>query len=634
MPSENSKGHMFDLIVQGALQVLCCLPFFYLYLNWSSLQSAFLPASTAVVPAMLEAVPGQIQLAQSFAIVAALLCTIYFSIYGSDKKSRQHLLSAVLVGLIAQGLVLTRCLQFPLAIDDPFIDFRYVNNWLSFRGFDYNYASQFARVQGFSSPLHLFLLYLASLLFHFAEVAKVSTALNLILQLVNLLLVYKVAARFKFRALAWFAAWLYAFGSSSMLAGIDNKESALVQLLLLISIELSSHHKWCPTISALLSLTRPEGIVWFAREFICDIIEQGKASFKIWLPAILTLVIWYGFTLSYYGSAIPHGALGRSTMFHSYTHLTAHSCPFILTTLGVDVFHHLFLFPIGSGETQAQILTVENLLKGAAAFLLLLYFARKEEWLAGYAYNCVLLLLFFAIFDPWMFSWYYSWFSLIAVFLIPLLLQLAWSMAQSPNKILTRAAGVGLLGMVAVVQVVDLNMTNWLADKSSKKSISEYVAAQVHNTFFVVNPAMQRLALYKQAADYLRLKKSSKETTKENTRASNAQPLTLATWEPGILGYYLPDSQIIDLGGLVTDETLTYYPVPLNERSRRDVWGSIPAKAVTELQPETVIFFDSFADNGLLRNSQFLKTYKLTQFWPLELWGGQGLFLFEKQKAE
>ncbi len=607
----------------GALQLLCLVPFVAFYLNWASAQQIFLPQAAAIAPLMLQSVTGQLELAKVFAIVAALMTAIYFAIWGPSKNNRFNLASALVVGTIAQGLVLNRCLQFPLAIDDPFIDFRYVNNWINWTSFDYNPGSQLARVQGFSSPLHLFLLYINSMIFRFCEVAKVSSGLNLVLQISNLLLVFSIAVKnLKYRLLAWIAALLYAFGGSAMLAAIDNKESALVQLLILLS--LFSHHKWCPAISALLSLARPEGIIWFIREFICGIIERGKNTIKPWLPALAAVGLWYGFAYCYYGSAIPHGALGRSSMFHSFPQLIAHSCPFILTTVGVDVFHHLFVFLPNQIETQGHLLTIENLLKGAAAFIVLLYFARKEDWLASYAYNSVLLLLFFAIFDPWMFSWYYSWFSLIAVFLIPLVLQSAWTMAQSSNKILVRATGAALLILVAATQLIDLSLVNWAADKN-RSAIGEYAAECIHNTFFVSNPAMQRLAVYKQAASFLQAK--APRTASGQTRA------TLATWEPGVLGYYLPNSEIIDLGGLVTDETLQYYPVPLNERSRREVWGSIPAQAIVEMKPEQVIFFDCFADNGLLKNKQFLETYKLIQFWPLELWGGHGLFLFEKQKA-
>ena len=197
-------------------------------------------------------------------------------------------------------------------------------------------------------------------------------------------------------------------------------------------------------------------------------------------------------------------------------------------------------------------------------------------------------------------------------------------MAQSSSGILIRASGAVLLTVVSATQLIDLSLVNWLADKN-RSSINQYVAESIHNTFFVSNPAMQRLSVYKQAADFLQ----SQNQAKGNGKAR----MTLATWEPGVLGYYLPGSEIIDLGGLVTDETLQYYPVPLSERSRREVWGSIPAQAIVEMKPEQVIFFDSFADNGLLKNKQFLETYKLSQFWPLELWGGHGLFLFERQKT-
>jgi len=224
----------------------------------------------------------------------------------------------------------------------------------------------------------------------------------------------------------------------------------------------------------------------------------------------------------------------------------------------------------------------------------------------------------FASFDPWFFSWYYSWFSLVAVFLIPLLVKVGCNLIGSKN-IGKKIAGLAIAAIVLLPQVIDLNLINWLSQKSSSRaSLQQYLATSLKAPFFVFNPPMQRLALYKHAAEYLNQSKK--------TRAFS----TLATWEPGVLGYYLPETEIIDLGGLISDETLKYYPVPVGDRTRRPVWGSIPTEAVLELKPDRVIFFDCFADNGLLKNQKFLQSYKLVHFWPLELWDGQGLFLFEK----
>jgi hypothetical protein len=259
------------------------------------------------------------------------------------------------------------------------------------------------------------------------------------------------------------------------------------------------------------------------------------------------------------------------------------------------------------------------------ALIVLVFYVHRLEWLRSYAYNLIAIFAFFAIFDPWMFSWYYSWFTPVAVFLVPLMMQSACNLIREAAKNKTPlgktwqiAWGTLLLLLVTLPQMIDINLFNWLSAPSDKRETAEqYLRARASETLFVINPAIERLNVYKVAADYL----ASTEGGKFNT---------LATWEPGVLGYYLPKKTIIDLGGLVSDEVLKYYPVPVNERSRKDVWGSIPVQAVMDLKPDRVILLDSFGNNGLLKNRGFLEQYKLTKFWPIKLWQGQGFLLFER----
>ncbi len=634
------RPQLLQLGLNLLLQLICALPFFQQYGSWHNIEPWFLSEHAARLSAAYSTdIAGQLALAQIVALLTAVVIALFISFFSkpvsANKSVRlvETILIPLLFGLLAQCLVMTRCLQLPMTLDDPFIDFRYVQNWLA-GIFDYNPGQH---IQGYSSPLHLATVFactkLASLLAipnsESVHPAAISNVCNIILQICNLILVFAIAQRgLKSKIFAVVAAAVYTFGASSMLAAIDNKESALMQFLIFMSLLAAvagKYRQWCPYSALALSMTRPEGIIWTIREILSDVIDGGIATVKRWLPTIAVLGVWYGFVYSYYGTVVPHGALGRANMFHSSPHLTVHACPFILTTLGIDTFKHLFIYWPTASDYYAPIFTFQELGKGMVALIVLVFYVHRLEWLRSYAYNLIAIFAFFAIFDPWMFSWYYSWFTPVAVFLVPLMMQSACNLIREAAKNKTPlgktwqiAWGTLLLLLVTLPQMIDINLFNWLSAPSDKRETAEqYLRARASETLFVINPAIERLNVYKVAADYL----ASTEGGKFNT---------LATWEPGVLGYYLPKKTIIDLGGLVSDEVLKYYPVPVNERSRKDVWGSIPVQAVMDLKPDRVILLDSFGNNGLLKNRGFLEQYKLTKFWPIKLWQGQGFLLFER----
>jgi hypothetical protein len=123
--------------------------------------------------------------------------------------------------------------------------------------------------------------------------------------------------------------------------------------------------------------------------------------------------------------------------------------------------------------------------------------------------------------------------------------------------------------------------------------------------------------LYESAAKYLNAKE---------------EPLpVVATAEPGMFGYTYR-GPVLDLAGLVSDEVMGYFPVP-PEQASPSASFSIPPRAVSDLKPRYVLFYDTFAKNGLLNDPFFLKSYVEEKFWPLEIWGSRGLFLYQYRAA-
>lgn len=110
------------------------------------------------------------------------------------------------------------------------------------------------------------------------------------------------------------------------------------------------------------------------------------------------------------------------------------------------------------------------------------------------------------------------------------------------------------------------------------------------------------------------------------------KPHTVASLEPGVLGYYLREqpTYILDLSGVLSAKPRAYFPVPSNERLPSPLWGAIPVDSILEQRPDCVIFFDCFGA-GLLRSREFLSTYKLSWCCQADVWGSSALYVYEKR---
>ncbi len=356
-----------------------------------------------------------------------------------------------------------------------------------------------------------------------------------------------------------------------------------------------------------------EGVVWLALAFFRSLKDKGRSALTLWLFPFSLIGVFYLALWLYFGTITPHGAIGRSTMFHSYIVPGDHSAYFILSMLGQDTWQNLL------PSTCLEIVGYYGCfaMQGLLAVLLFAQLSRSSRWLAFYFAAIAWLLGFFALTDPWTFSWYYAWFALVPVFAIPLLVESILIFVKQSHYLFARAFALFL-----VVCLIDLALAvHPYADKMMPIpwGISQVLATQVSLLRCQVlgwDAEAERLMLYKRAVDYL--------------QATNVSCHEIASWEPGMLGFEAPHTHILDLGGLLSEAPLKYYPVPPKDRTGERIWGSIPIKAVLELKPECLIILDAYADNGLLKDPDFLGQYQLLKFWPLQVWGGNGLYLFHR----
>jgi hypothetical protein len=334
--------------------------------------------------------------------------------------------------------------------------------------------------------------------------------------------------------------------------------------------------------TALLFLTRPEGVLCLVAAGIWTIMAQRRAFWRPWVGPALVVTSWYGFLLIAYGTVVPHAAEAKKVAYHSIPSFQS----------AADIVKHVGQSFLGvSGAAGAACVTL------IVAALVAMSF-RPHRGLVCHGVGAGLVAGFFVITRAPVFSWYLSWFALMPALTIPAVGARLERMAPTPRFHRLVVGGLYLLAIT-----VPATGYAWHPGEGSS---SQSAPA------FWWSPWAQRLLLYGEAGEHLNRKK---------------QPVRLAaTAEPGAFGYAFK-GRVLDLDGLVSHEMLRYFPVPWGERSPTSTF-SIPVRAIKELRPDYVLFFDTFGRNGILEDQFFREHYRVERFWPLELWGSRGLYLF------
>lgn len=508
------------------------------------------------------------------------------------------------VSFIAQFTLSFCCLQFPYGWDDTFIDYRYVKHWSSFTSFDYNPGEH---IMGFTSHTHVLLLTLLKILLPSCSIPVLSSMLNAGLVTATCWAVfYLLCGLVKRPAVALLGVLLFALGTDTVYQSFVGKEGAMIGLFMTVGLWawLTQRRNLFIWTSVLIFLTRPEGVFWLAAIALCQVMpafsgftnQSLKAiALKIrdtafgalpllWHPAVLMVFAWYAFLFAYFGTIIPHGAVGKSITAHADRPLTVLG---ILQHLGykIDGICPGSLPAIALGLGIVSIVMMSWLLKGR---------------LRLYYYVVVLTTLFFSITNCPLFPWYLSWYMLMAPLLVPL----------SVDKLL-ELKRVGLRKTLVIATVV---YSFFIV--ASEKTSSIMVSGLPPKALFTWNDVLDRMFAYQAEADFLN---------------KNAEKRLVASPEIGMLGY-LYDGPVMDVTGLISDGVFKYYPVPQSEKSRQHYY-SVPVDCITGLKPPMFTSLNGFLGPRFETDEKFLSEYEVWQRFPCDLawWKTDNLVLYVRK---
>jgi hypothetical protein len=516
--------------------------------------------------------------------------SIAFVFWGRFKVARgqpqqDRWFDCLVLQMLVSLILLTRCLQFPIAYDDSYIDYRYVHNLVWHHSFDYNPG---LHVMGFTSHLHLFVLSALSALFRCDDIALLSQQLNVLCQCASALLLYGFIRKQLGTSCAVISGLLFAFDAFMITECAYGKETSIVVLLILLV--LIAHEKKNATLYAwansLLFLARPEGIVWLGTALCTQLWERRKLStLKTWVIPLAVVSCWIVFLILYFGTVIPHGALAKARIYPRR--------PPIASAVELGAVVSNFIAPLSfrnGGHPLRQYVAIKALhtpesyvfviIAGVIVLSALLWLGLRFRWLRVYALGAVAVACFFAFTNPSMFTWYYCWFALLPMLMGPCLISLV---ARRLKGVVRGLAPVALALYLVSVPIFQ----------------SPYVVPGLPFPVFVWEDHQQRLLSLLQATMWV--------------KSNYGHDKLLAVLEPGIIGYYY-EGPVLDLDGLVSDEMLKYYPLKPGLLPS-GVIINIPVPSIHDLSPVWLIFFDQIGYN-LTRDPEFLSRYALRKSYP------------------
>lgn len=489
------------------------------------------------------------------------------------------ILIASVLGLCLSWIAVSRVLQFPLCGDDSYIDFRYVRNWVQGVSFDYNPGE---RVIGFTSHLHLFILYIGKLIFTNASIDLIAQMLNVLFQFLNLGLLYFFLKDLMHKHAQVLAGiFAYAFDPFGIHQTMFGKETHILVCFLILSI-WAMHRKryhWLAWLSTLMPFIRPEAIVWWVITLAWSIKEKRREAIKFYIGPLAFVAFVLSAIYIYFETVIPHGMIGKFKMY--YPNPLGLMFARVFRTIGTSIFLPRYFLSDNLYLPYQSIFFFSSIACGFITILLSLK-VFKNSVIKWYLFAVIGFLFVYGVRNPVSFSWYHCWYLLLPVFLlaviIPNLISFVRDSSKNRAKRVLAASALTYLIAIQLLQQVVIPVPN-LTSFAFRLDSEFHRVAQLGRAY-------RKIASYPGFAT-----------------------ATLGAPEIGYLGY-IHQGKILDFCGLVSPEIVKVGPLPLSfrDKEQREVFEINPV-SVEKFRPDYIITLEIFA-RELVKDKFFKKNYR------------------------
>lgn len=506
-----------------------------------------------------------------------------------------------------------RLIPGPRTIDDAYISFRYARNILAGNGFVYNPGE---RVLGTTTPFYTILLTTVGSFSKRSQVPfpEIAWVINSIADAFGCILLYSLGLKFNKKFAALGAALAWSIAPYSVTFAIGGLETSVYVLIILATIYAYINEKTILTslLCALMFLTRPDALILilllmvgrFSTMVKDHQLSIGKDSFRkiSWEIIGFTIPVfsWLAFGLSYFGSPLPHSIAAKTLAYRlpqydAFIRLIQHyatpfqgDLTFGVKWIAIGMILYPFLFLVGSRQMSKPAVHILPVL------------------LYPWAY-----FLVFSIANPLIFRWYLT--PPLPIYILIILIGLESLISNLAVRLdLKRPTQIKIINGTSILLV-----------------IMAPLALLLHGWTLTPDHGLKRPApvmawiklelLYREAADFLSPK----------MQEWNQLPL-LAAGDVGVLGYFT-HTQILDTVGLNSPQSLAYYPL----ESKYYVGNyAIPPDLVLDWKPDYLVILEVYGRQGLLKDSRFQSSYNLLKVIPTNIYGSQGMLIYQRNAGQ
>jgi hypothetical protein len=479
----------------------------------------------------------------------------------------------------------------PMTWDDAYITFRYAHNIAEGYGFVYNLGE---RVLGTTTPLYTLLLASFNSL-GLDNLPFYALLINACADFATTFLLIRLAKSAGIsKGISFGLGVIFAISPLSVAFAASGMESSVFTFFIIAALYVytQSHDKLSIVLIGLAFLTRPEALIAAACILLVSWYRYKKIPIILVALFLVMVIPWIVFSAVYFGSPIPHSIIAKVQHYPSSIIINV---LWILADLGVPGFNPLPL-------EQSVLSFPYSVWPIFCLFLIILFICfipKLIQFLKTRLEMCP--FVFFApgyiillIIEGWksshIFPWYY----------IPLIPFYSFALAFILHTVLLNKPRF-LRGMIFGLVILWTALgINW----GRQPEVNVFEA-------FGVNLAREKA--YIAAAEFL--------APKMNPHTVVALP------EIGAFGYYT-NVHILDTAGLVSPESLRYYPLPVGYA--RDI--TLPPDLIRKELPDYIVVFERFLPYQLRDSSWFSENYHVVKTFNAPIWGSKTVFVYELLK--
>ena len=477
-------------------------------------------------------------------------------------------------------------------VDDAFITYRHVRNFVSGHGLVYNPGEA---VLGTTSPGYALLLSVGAFFTNPEFIPIISLSVNFIATLGLMLCLSLLAYKFsgKNYMIALFTPAIVFASPGFLLVIATGMEVPVFIALVAVSLVLIVYRKWLPG-SLILGLTiwfRPEGaflvalfgITLFGMTIAKNI--KWKSFFSYSLALSLPGVAYLLMLLSVYNTILPHSILSKSSGLYAYERFSQMGS--VLLHIASPFILFLNTFYTASTPELANIIFLFILTPLAIFFIVIgsLELIKLDRILWILPVYLLIALIFYSSRSTRLFVWYHSNYHILLLALVALGMgKITYSALKLINRASPTYIAISILLFMSLPSMFSIPILSYMQESNQPHKVSG------------------------RAVDYYELLQAIGDDIPEDA--------VVALPETGYLGFYLPENKIIDLAGLASPEVVDYFPVSLEERDNDPTNSAIPQQAIFDLQPDIIITFDWFAIYGLYQADWFDDLYEIVYSVP------------------